>query len=306
MSDSHISRESRPHCRATGFTLVELLVVIGIIALLVSILLPAVNRARQSAQQVQCLSNVRQLMLAAIMFSQEHKGRIQSCSDHNWMLINDPQRIYFEYGQGTTGNFAKDWASALIPYLGGQHSDTFLTAPTKMRAIFHCPSDRWINDPDPGYRIFNNVVGGPYFPLSYGINADIAACVDAMGVGRFGLGDNMSVYFGPGNPPAPLNARLNRVYKPTDTLMFADCGVRPVQPGAVTAPLDYKDSVYYTTNYSGGGFLKTILNTSWLRERIPFDRHGKKINIAFCDGHGETVLEHDFDKVRVSPYKFEK
>src|SRR4051794_7497104 len=57
-----------------GFTLVELLVVIGIIALLVSILLPTLSRARESAYRVQCASNERQLVNGMIMYSSENKG----------------------------------------------------------------------------------------------------------------------------------------------------------------------------------------------------------------------------------------
>jgi len=67
--------------RHSAFTLVELLVVIGIIALLISILLPALNRARESAKAVQCASNARQLVMATNIFANEHKGFMQTCSD---------------------------------------------------------------------------------------------------------------------------------------------------------------------------------------------------------------------------------
>jgi prepilin-type N-terminal cleavage/methylation domain-containing protein/prepilin-type processing-associated H-X9-DG protein len=59
-------------CR--GFTLVELLVVIGIIALLVSILLPALNKARRAAMDMQCLSNLRQVAQASLIYAHDWKG----------------------------------------------------------------------------------------------------------------------------------------------------------------------------------------------------------------------------------------
>src|SRR5438105_3882894 len=65
--------------RQYGFTLVELLVVIGIIAVLIAILLPVLSKTRASANRVACLSNLREL----------HKGIVLYCNDNNGFLPTD-------------------------------------------------------------------------------------------------------------------------------------------------------------------------------------------------------------------------
>src|SRR6266567_8260507 len=60
--------------RRRGFTLVELIVVIGVIALLMSLLLPALSKARESANAVKCASNLHQLAMTWTMYAQQQRG----------------------------------------------------------------------------------------------------------------------------------------------------------------------------------------------------------------------------------------
>ena len=99
-----MSRIMMKRRRAFAFTLVELLVVIGIIAILISILLPTLNRARESARATKCLSNMRNLAQATLMFTQENRGLMPGRAGSTV--------ITWDASQGRVRNATKDEAAA--------------------------------------------------------------------------------------------------------------------------------------------------------------------------------------------------
>jgi prepilin-type N-terminal cleavage/methylation domain-containing protein len=87
-----------------AFTLIELLVVIGIIAVLISILLPALRRARDSAQRVQCLSNMRQISGAMIAFANDHHGSMPTGATLSPLKIDPITGAFNPFAAGSWGS----------------------------------------------------------------------------------------------------------------------------------------------------------------------------------------------------------
>src|SRR3954462_12352912 len=100
--------------KRNAFTLVELLVVIGIIAILIGILLPTLSRARESAHRTACASNLRQLTIAMRYYADAHRDRLPNAND-----------------AGGDGNV--DLGLVLV---------TLANDYVKKPELFHCPSDQ--------------------------------------------------------------------------------------------------------------------------------------------------------------------
>jgi prepilin-type N-terminal cleavage/methylation domain-containing protein/prepilin-type processing-associated H-X9-DG protein len=119
------ARVATPRNGSSGFTLIELLTVIAIIGILAAILIPTVGKVRESARAASCMSNIRQVSLAMLMYADSNRGFLPTSGG-----INEGERIDTDWilwrRSGTELN-----RSAIVPYLGGSFSEQ----------IYRCPAD---------------------------------------------------------------------------------------------------------------------------------------------------------------------
>ncbi len=152
-----------------AFTLIELLVVIGIIAILLALLVPSLSGMRDKANRLKCMSNVRQLALAAIHYAGDHSGALPYPNWNNAI--------------GTQPGCPPGWAFDAHNKLTATNTDGALWPYLKDHRIYHCPNDRSPFTPTASANlkftsyVMNGAVGGfsttiitslaPYYALNY-------------------------------------------------------------------------------------------------------------------------------------------
>ena len=275
-----------------GFTLVELLVVIGIIAVLVGILLPALNRARRSARNVQCQSNIRQLVLGELQYFADNKYKFAPYYDKGGTPVNPPFQIEWMQQVAKPAQFNKVRLcpeaqeenpafprGGTPPYYNNQAGGAFYHWGPYGRAMAYF-DDTWKpSDPEPkhmagsyGYNGFclraysNNIAKVASNPPDWS-GDDVTLCGDNQAA------DLRRLWV----PPFKKSAEIPIIFDSAWPTAW------PKEPS-----FDADDAVpnsLYQPTMNGGA--NPDLGNNW--NRLVMARHRNTINVGFLDGHVVNV-----------------
>lgn len=207
----------RPIKHRRAFTLIELLVVVAIVALLISIMLPALTSAREAARTTKCMSNQRQIVAAWTMHADDHDARPMP---HRALATSE--RVYWYGREDTSTNTIDHHAGLLTPYLSATPGD---------RSVFECPAQR-----DGTYKRQGQT---DTFTTTYGYNA-------------YALAPSTSGYAPLTGVRAP---RLHQIERPARLLVFADSliylfGAQPSNSALLDPPVLYSGRGRWSENFS--------------------------------------------------------
>jgi prepilin-type N-terminal cleavage/methylation domain-containing protein/prepilin-type processing-associated H-X9-DG protein len=268
-------RSSARHARR-AFTLVELLVVIGIIAILISILMPALTKVRNQALSVSCANNMRQIYQVCLMFATDNKGYLPSPSIPVEPATNADVGKYRIWATPTSGEWgiADTSAGAIATYIPGEQA---------RRDLIMCPGDN--GEVTQG--------GGPAQTgdkrnMSYSFNAQIMDPTDSR---RGGTGIKPGV-------------RLNTVARSAERIMIYEeiapndawCLMFDISADNMTIGQFWRGDDLPSGRHAGQKFLNGIRNTSvGSPEWFKWAKIGKG-NFVFFDGHAQTLSPYDLYK----------
>ena len=275
------------HHRRAGFSLVELLVVIGIVGLLLALLLPALGAARARAELLECQAKLRTIGVAAVLHANEHRGYLPTAGLH-WDLeieppspevLKDPAARRYTYFREDGVDRPAPFSAALAVSLGVPvRLDSRENLEADMRAEefrkhFRCPSQAEVL---PG--ITNSIQSwrAPEEWSSY-------------------LGNEFLTSSGQRDPEAP-RGKLDKVRRPSVVMLAMD-GRRRYPEGTHLNWLLIPGSRKFNGNRSTlADYRKLSLDPGYDhfgREALDYLRHNWRANVLFVDGHVETVVLTD-------------
>jgi prepilin-type N-terminal cleavage/methylation domain-containing protein/prepilin-type processing-associated H-X9-DG protein len=190
----------RPTSRHAGFTLVELLVAIAIIGVLAGLIAPAVASALETANEVTCASNIRNLAVAVRTYASQHEGLLPTAEPPKLQMSEQSNPRYWFLNP------------ALLEIMGTavrEDADGKVLGPPRQGTVLICPSH---DDPCVSRPYASGKSAPRPFGLSYGMN------------GTFGLA---------GRPDHVDQRYLSEFKKASETLLFADAWGRSHAPGVV-------------------------------------------------------------------------
>jgi prepilin-type N-terminal cleavage/methylation domain-containing protein/prepilin-type processing-associated H-X9-DG protein len=268
--------------RRCGFSLVELITVIGIIGVLIALLLPALVGARQAAKSIVCQSNLRQIMQAALVRSIEHGGYVQLAGSINFQSettpasLDDADEKRYLYFNDEGERRPAPMQAALAPYLGNKSvrldSAANMTADLTqgiVQKIFTCPSQQ---EPEPSMMI-GNIDGnwsGPLLPCGYAYNEGL------MGFEK---------------TPHRLRGNLARARPASDIVFMTDA-----VPRRETNATPYIAWFPPPQGRCTLADIYTFMPECGMASQFDLLRHPRfKMNAVFCDGHVQTLIINDRD-----------
>ena len=255
--------------RCSGFTLIELLVVIAIIAILASLLLPALAKAKEKGQQTVCRSNLKQIGLAFHLYLPDYEDTFPGAASRGSYQPMKEDWIFFNTYRGNDPYFMNPQNSAIARYIGNFNTN-----------LFRCPADKDVIERE---RSFARNQNQNLFLYSY-------SAPSIVGSQNRGI---TSVY-SPG--AAPLHYKASSITRPSEKFMIVEENGDPTDNKAVVDDGRFVPSLVSPTTSETIAQSPTG-NILSARHKIPT---GKRVSsqdfmmngrctVVFADGHVDMV-----------------